>query len=202
MSTFFVGLDLGQSNDYTALTIVQDAREAPPWSPAYHQEPLALHLRHLLRYALGTSYPEIVRSVTALMGREPLKGQAHLVADATGVGQPVVDMFTEAGVSVTPVYITGGNEVTIDGGSYKVPKRDLVSALQVAVQNETLKVAPGLDLWPTLRQEMQNFKVKINLKTGHDSYEHWRDGDHDDLVLSAALAVWYAKQPRLNYNFV
>jgi hypothetical protein len=32
--------------------------------------------------------------------------------------------------------------------------------------------------------------VKINISTAHDSYEAWREGDHDDLVLSVALACW------------
>jgi hypothetical protein len=33
-------------------------------------------------------------------------------------------------------------------------------------------------------------EVKINIATGHDSYEAWREGDHDDLVLAVALACW------------
>jgi hypothetical protein len=31
------------------------------------------------------------------------------------------------------------------------------------------------------------------LRTAHDSYEHWREGDHDDLVLAAALACWWPR---------
>ncbi len=29
-----------------------------------------------------------------------------------------------------------------------------------------------------------------------DSYEHWRETDHDDLVLAAALACWWARRRR------
>jgi len=44
--------------------------------------------------------------------------------------------------------------------------------------------------------EHQNFRVKLNLKTAHDSYEAWREGDHDDLVLSLSLASWWVvKRP-------
>jgi hypothetical protein len=25
----------------------------------------------------------------------------------------------------------------------------------------------------------------------HDSYEHWRESDHDDLVLAVACAAWF-----------
>jgi len=33
--------------------------------------------------------------------------------------------------------------------------------------------------------------VKIDPRTAHDSYSHWREGDHDDLVLATALACWF-----------
>jgi hypothetical protein len=46
-----------------------------------------------------------------------------------------------------------------------------------------------------LANELLNFKVKINLKTAHDSYKAWREGIHDDLSLSAvALACWAAEK--------
>jgi len=38
-----------------------------------------------------------------------------------------------------------------------------------------------------------NFKVKIDPQTAHDSYSAWREADHDDLVLSVALAAWFAE---------
>ena len=44
--------------------------------------------------------------------------------------------------------------------------------------------------------------MKINVATGHDSYEAWREGDHDDLVLSLALAVWYGQRPQIDYTRV
>jgi len=42
----------------------------------------------------------------------------------------------------------------------------------------------------TLKKELLNVRVKIYIATPHDSYEVWREGDHDDLVLSVALACW------------
>ena len=40
--------------------------------------------------------------------------------------------------------------------------------------------------------ELQNFRHKQNPKTSHVSFEHWRDSDHDDLVLAVAMACWGA----------
>src|SRR5215212_5175327 len=50
--------------------------------------------------------------------------------------------------------------------------------------------------WPKLREELLNFRRKQNKVTAHSSYEHWRESDHDDLVLAAALACWKATYKR------
>ena len=75
-------------------------------------------------------------------------------------------------------------------GRSLLPKRDLASAPLVLMQNKQLKIAEGLQLADTLKRELLNFKVKINISTAHDSYEAWREGDHDDLVLAVAMACW------------
>jgi hypothetical protein len=51
----------------------------------------------------------------------------------------------------------------------------------------------GLELAPVLATELLNFKVKVNIASGHDSYEVWRESIHDDLVLSVAMACWWGE---------
>lgn len=177
---FFVGLDLGQSQDYTALVVLERVG-------AEH------HLRHIERFKLGTSYPDIVKRVKDLMSEETLK-EAPLVIDQTGVGRPVFDMLYDTEISCVGITITGGDTINRDGNNFRIPKRDLVSTLQVLFQSGRLKVAEGLPEASLLVQELLNFKVKINVKTAHDSYEAWREGVHDDLVLATALACWYAEK--------
>jgi hypothetical protein len=70
-----------------------------------------------------------------------------------------------------------------------VPKRNLVSTVQVYLQGKRLKIASRLDLADTLTRELQNFQVKIT-DAANDTYGAWREGSHDDLVLSASLALW------------
>jgi hypothetical protein len=113
--------------------------------------------------------------------------------DQTGVGAPVVDLFEQAGLKPVGVLIHGGDKASHEGDSWRVPKRDLVGVLQVLLQTGRLKVASKLKLGPVLSQEMLNFRVKIDPATAHDSYSAWREEDHDDLVLSVALAAWYGE---------
>jgi hypothetical protein len=182
MSRFHVGLDLGQASDYTAIAVVEEAGDD-------------LYVRHLERFR-HTLYPDVAHRVEALLDSPQLKGNADLVIDATGVGPAVTDIFSKRGRSFKAVKIHGGDTETREEGTYRVPKRNLVSALQAAMQTGTLKIASSLELAELLREELLNFRIKINIATGHDSYENWREGDHDDLVLAAAMAVWSARKPQ------
>src|SRR5262249_20623470 len=44
-----------------------------------------------------------------------------------------------------------------------------------------------------LAKEMQAFRVKITT-TGNETFEAWRERDHDDLVLAVALAAWLGER--------
>jgi hypothetical protein len=198
---FYVGLDLGQAADYTALAVVEKGQEK---TPADTLETY-LHLRHLERFELRTPYPNIATHVAHLMQDERLIAKRYdawgapiyhespeLLVDNTGVGKAVTDLLKSKGLRFRAVTITAGEHAHYEGGSYRVPKGDLVAALEVPFQTGALKIAERLAFGDVLRKELLNFKRKVNLKTAQDSYEHWRESDHDDLVLAAALACWGA----------
>jgi hypothetical protein len=202
---FYVGLDLGQSADYSALAVIQGVKEMSEGGKIQPH----LHLRHLERYPLRTPYTDIADRVAALMRSEQLNGveydpsrrrttktRSELLVDKTGVGAGVTDLLKAKGLHFTPISIHGGEKVNSDNGAYNVPKKDLVAALEVPFDTGTLKVAEGLQLWPTLKEELLNFRRKQNRKTNHISFEHWREGDHDDLVLACAMACWGAMARR------
>jgi len=223
MIDYYVGLDLGQANDYTALSIIEEPYWLPEgydlewnteetgWvSPStlypharsgaeqfYWQRPAkpVLDVRHLERLPLGTPYPKVVERVRQALAQLSTYRVA-LVVDATGVGMPVVDMLAQAGLGPIAITITGGNSVSTEWGDWNVqrisvPKRDLVSTVQVLLQNQRLRIAEALPEATTLRKELLAFKVKISLNA-HDSYGNdWREAPHDDLVLAVALPCWY-----------
>jgi len=85
------------------------------------------------RFALGTSYPTIVAEVKKLMQKLVSLSATTLVADATGCGRPVIDMLIAAKLPclVYATSITGGDTVSREDMYYRIPKRDLVSTVQV-----------------------------------------------------------------------
>ena len=137
----------------------------------------------------------MVRRVEELMQSGALRGRCELIVDQTGAGRPVVDLFRDAKLDPVGVTITGGNHAGSGGrDEYRVPKKDLVSTVQALLQTGRLKFAEGLAMADVLTEELQNFRAKINVSTGHTSFEHWRERDHDDVVLALALACWYAEE--------
>jgi hypothetical protein len=177
---FILGLDLGQANDFTALAVVERLSTG-------YAVPLLTRTR-------GKPYPEIVQRVTSLLTQEPFAGCSKLVLDATGVGRPVLDLFRSADLSPLAVTITGGDKVSGNlTHAVRVPKRDLVKALLLAMQAGSLTIAQDQEHARTLARELAEMRVKIS-NAGHDSYGVWRDGEHDDLVLALALAVWCAER--------
>jgi hypothetical protein len=194
--SLFIGLDLGQAKDFSAMAIVECVRAI---TNGEKDEIAALNCIHLQRWQLRTSYPTIVADVVKMInGLQPKQSPDYkpvLAIDATGVGAPVVDLFKRETINaeLRPIQIVGGANVSSEFGITRVPKRDLVSVVQVGLQNKTLKIANELQLAETLARELQNFSVKIT-DTANDIYGAWREGTHDDLVLAVALALWTANR--------
>lgn len=160
------------------------------WSQPWPGRP-PLVLKHLERIR-GLAYPQVVDHVMGLLGKAPLGTYpTQLVLDQTGVGLPVFDLFKAAGAQPIGVSIHGGDRATCERRQWRTPKRDLASAVRVALESKRLLIPRSLPLASTLIDELQNFRVTIDPKTAHDSYSHWRENQHDDLVLATALAVWW-----------
>lgn len=197
---FIISADLGQVNDFTAITIIERIAKPPAGWEAWSKREMERehHLRHIERPERGTSYPKIIQRIAELWCSPEMQYRDRtVVIDLTGVGRPVWDeMQLRFKNMMYGITITGGNTVTNEGRIYNVPKRDLISSLQIAFQNKDLKIARGIPEADTLIKELTNFKVKINLN-GHDQYEAWREGIHDDIVLSAAMGVWLGNMPYL-----
>lgn len=178
---YISGLDLGQRQDFTALAVLQRS---------YLDDGQARYDVRSLKRFKDSPYPEMVDKVCGWMGAAPLPGST-LVVDQTGVGRPVVDLFARAAPPVTiyPVTITAGHQWTRTDDGFHVPKKELASVLQVLLGTRRLGIPRNLDHAAALAKELQSFQVKITA-AGNETFEAWRERDHDDLVLAVALAAW------------
>lgn len=196
---FFLGLDLGQTSDPSALTVTERR------VPIYRHELQGTErgkpryvVRHIKRFDLGTSYPDVVRKVAAVKEAPQTGHDPPIILDATGLGGPVVDQFHEEGLAPVEIVFTSGQEPTKERGTgqasrYGVPKRDLATLVQSLLQTHRLTIAEGLKEAGQLVQEMRTFRVKMT-DSGHARFEHANESDSDDVLLSLACGLWYAER--------
>lgn len=189
-SRFYLGLDLGQTADYSAAVGLDARRDG---SEAVY------NARYIHRWPLRTPYRAIVQDVCALLGRTPLRDDTTLVVDATGVGAGVTEMLDAAGLQPVRVTITAGQTAHETGRDcWHVPKVDLVGTVAVLLQSARLGIAADQPEAATLTRELQGFRAKITAHayTAYGAGTDWRTEAHDDLVLSLAVAAWAAEHIR------
>ena len=191
---FLCGLDIGKKSDPSAFCVIEEKDVDPTQEQLENgtEDLRAFGVRFLGRPPLGTAYTDVIRWVLGFMRRPQLDGNAVLIVDATGVGEPIVDFIRETiDAPIVGITITGGQVPKETEYGFNVPKRDLVAAVSVLLETERLKISKHLDLHQVLVTELLNFQYKISKTSLHDSYGAWREGEHDDLVLAVACAVWY-----------
>jgi hypothetical protein len=181
---YFIGLDLGKRQDYSALVVVAREHDTPPYTYT---------VPHLERFRLGTLYPAIVDATRALLQLSPLFGESQLVIDLTGVGLAIGDLFRLQGQAFVGIVITGGVAWHRESWEeWHVSKHLLVSTTQKILSSGALAVSQTLPGADTLRQELRDFRVKVTKAVG-EVYEA-REGQHDDLVLALAIALFAGEQ--------
>ena len=190
MGTVTVGIDVGQRVDPTAICVAEleyrphNGRQEDHWI-----------IRYLERLPLGTPYPAVgerltglvagVRRQAAQQGGSPLALTVY--ADATGVGLPVVDLLTAAGVPVHAVYFTHGDRRTQEGRAVSLGKAWLVSRLQALLQTGRLHLPKTAEA-TVLAKELQDYEIRVD-EDANDRYGAFKVGTHDDLVTALGLAV-------------
>jgi len=195
---FILGLDIGKYNDPSALALVQRVDSFGPRDPVTMTCPhsWALHVRALKRFPLGRPYPALARDISAIFGHADLHGRSALVVDATGVGEPVVDLIreqlrdTQRRVSLVPVVITSGGAVTWSAGRAHVPRADILASLNLFFQLDRLLIPNAEPAAPQLRRELLRFQSRPQ-PNGPGTMTA-RHGEHDDLLFALALAAWHA----------
>jgi hypothetical protein len=188
-----IGVDIGQKRDPTAIAVAEVDRRLRPDG----REDTHFLIRHLDRLPLGTPYPAVVERIAGV-AREVLRrsrAQPTVYVDATGVGQPVVDLLHEAQVPghLLAVYFTHGDRRTANHREVKLGKAFLVSRLQALLQTRRVHL-PRTAEAEVLARELLDYEIRVD-EQANDRYGAFKVGTHDDLVTALGLAVQDDAQP-------
>ena len=196
---YFIGVDLGQRRDRTAIAVIEraeiasNARNAVTFAPDRRTRRA---VRHLERLPLDTPYPAIAERVERIANELSAFTPCSVIVDATGVGLPVVDALRvpAARWRLMPVTIGHADRETYVDGFWRISKRDLVARLQIAFDFEELIIARELAESETLVEELTAMRASIRA-SGRTRYESPGES-HDDLAVALALAWWGADTRR------
>ena len=188
-----IGLDIGQRRDYSAITVldwldqVTGTRDPVTFDFIRHT---TIRLRHAERVPLGTPFASVVDRIGEIVSHPKLR-DSTLVVDATGVGAPVVELIRTAHLPcrLIPVQITGGSDESSDGVYHRVPKRDLVTGLQVLFDHWKPQLHTQAPATKDLIRELAEFKARPSSNGGMRF-----EGVRDDLAMSLALAWWWMRK--------
>ena len=179
---YVVGLDLGPAAEPTGLAVVERV-------PA--GKGLEYAVRHLVRFPPGTSFATIATTLGEVIDKGGL-AKPPIIVDVTAVGPKVLPVVRRESKQhwIVPVVLTAGLKAEEVDRTWRVPQRDLVTGLQLLLQERRLKVAPGLPEADLLVRELTAFRAKVTLNADADVAD-WRANPGDDLVLAIALACWW-----------
>ena len=151
----------------------------------------SLRVVGLERFRRGTPYREVVARVSGLCRHPHLERHTQLLVEANGPGLPVIQCLRDEQlpVSLLPVTTTAGHTVTVSGSQRNVPKRELISVLELLLERRILKVSSRLSQADLLREELRQFE-RWSTRGGKVQFGAGRG--HDDLVMALAIASWCA----------
>ena len=196
---YIYALDIGSEQDFCAGMLLKKHTRIQQ-HPAIRRDTSAgvvrtliveRHLIHTYRPPLRTPYDDVIRRVNEIVNHSDLYQNCYLVVDKGQVGGAIVQNMIRIGMRPYAINITGGSKVTEARGGWNVPKADLVGALILALEQQTFRTHPNVVDRETLIHELKSFRMKRRV-SGHMSFEAERDRDHDDMVMSLAMGIWFS----------
>jgi len=194
---FCLSQDLGRIGDYHGQVLTETKMKvrgrtaiARGWDEDAHQD--IMYPEMVVRWIDRNqdSYDKLIEDTNLRLQKLEIYENCWHVVDATGVGIPTVDFMRRNGLNPIGIWITAGTSVNSQDYGYTVPKLELINTLQLAFSSNMLKISQGVNQ-EYLKQILHEFQYyKDKRKTG-GGMEAWRETDHDDLVMSLAINVWW-----------
>lgn len=169
---YSLGVDLGKSIDYTVLTNINKSMKRLDYFERMENEN-------------RTSWfyqKEKILAVSKMYGDD----KCPTNVDSTGLGDPIVEDLMRMGCNIYHDVSDSGKETP--GVKFtNLTKESLIEKLKVCIELRTFRI-PKIEV---LIRELSRF-LCVTLPSGRRRYCA-PDGEHDDCVLSLALAVWGAR---------
>ena len=173
MKRFILGLSSGKAEGHAAIALVETFGK--------YQINKRYNLRHVEQFKLKSD-DDIVNRIIEFLDYDYFKEGVDLIADITLCRQKLISSLTKTGLN--PVAVTIIDEVakTSDDGVYVLPRKELLTNLQMLYVAERLRLNPQSALGKVIAEGILKFRTP-NKKP-----------EYEDLIFALALACWYGQK--------
>ena len=186
-----LSLSLGSGGTPTGLAVVEPklaARKSDKEAGAAgHDRDVTFEVIWLERFGAERRYPAIIGRVAEIIAARQPDQRYTLLMDITATGRPPLKLFEDHGQYPRAMQIVAGTEETYTGGVQSMPRRDMVSVVQVLLQSNRLQVAADLEYARDLLAGLQAFDPSPP-PAGQATHRN------EDLVRAVALACWWGNR--------
>jgi len=181
----FVGVEIGMNRDPSAFAVAEVDQRAVEdrWETHFV-------VRHLEALPHGCSYPKLASRVGGVYAKLKSRGAVwRIFIDATGSGQPAVDLIHEQipSAQMTTVYFNHGDRRTVTEDGVILGKAFLVTRLKTLLQAGRLHF-PENEASSKWVEELSAFNTPRDEKA-NERYGAFRVGHRDELVTAVGLAT-------------
>jgi hypothetical protein len=212
MREYVLSIDLAKRRDFFGIMVLKDFPRVEAGNSLLDGSSRVIHVYEIkaIEKYQNVDYTDMVDRIETIMNHRELRNNADLLVDGTGVGEPVLEMIRRRGLYPIPFLFHGGDnckwEYQTMGEIFKgppgqlagarvlkeirVPKKDLVSAGSILLQQDRVRLAPGR--WgEEFRKQLLKFRGKVNENSKRTAYEADREADHDDLIVCYLMGAWW-----------
>lgn len=165
-TTYVMGVDLARIRDFTVLTVIDKQRRHVVYTERFNQISWEVQYHKIIQIARQYN--------------------AQVCIDSTGIGDPIVQTLSNAGLRITPYKI-----------GTSAAKQQLIDRLRVAIENNEVSY-PYNKYTAAMLEELRCYEMSMT-ENGVTRYSA-PSGKHDDCVISLALAYWACDQPEFRYR--
>jgi len=210
---YIVSVDIAAKRDRYAEIVMRDIIQTVQGAPEVGIPDRWVHTYQIVwaKQQERMRYDQMEDSTLSLVGRPDLRNNCELLVDGTGVGDPFVEHLRGRNAYPVPIIFTSGgsvHDVYDDAGhvfgewadrlsvktlkEIRVPKKDLVSAGALMLQQHRLIIGKKIKHKDALVAQLNGFRGEVNKQTGRIRYEAEFEELHDDLIVCYLMAAWWA----------
>jgi len=185
MSKFYIiSLDPAQLHDYSALAVLECSK-TDNGNNIYRL--VSLNSKQRLPYTEIVAWSKkVCENPKFRLDYPPI-----FILDVGGVGRAIGDMLNAANVKIMGIQLTGGESVTREGDTWRVSKSFVIGKFLGAWDEGRVLMPSRASFLNLFKRELLAFRGEMSAQ-GRARFEAGQ-GEHDDLVMAVAQAIWWAE---------